>query len=137
MVSSVRGVCNFLSSVLLQQRFEMVDQCYSLVTAQSFIWQIKDTTPSKREGRPTSRGGHNLSWLSLLYICLLPTHCSHTPLSLPYANWARQEGGRFASPEALTLVPPWIFFCSIFMGFSLYLSFSLCHFGLLFPIITT
>ena len=34
---SVRAVCNFLVSILLQQRFEMADQCYSSVTAQSFI----------------------------------------------------------------------------------------------------
>ena len=34
---SVRRVCNFLVSILLLQRFEMSDQCYSSVTAQSFI----------------------------------------------------------------------------------------------------
>ena len=40
----VEGVCNFLSSVSPQQRYEMVDQCYSSVTAQSFIrWQAKYT----------------------------------------------------------------------------------------------
>ena len=33
----VGRVHNFLSSVLLQQRFEMEDQCYTSVTAQSFI----------------------------------------------------------------------------------------------------
>ena len=32
---SVRSVYNFLSSS--QQRFEMADQCYRLVTAQTFI----------------------------------------------------------------------------------------------------
>ena len=33
-------VRNFLGSVLLQQRFEIADQCYSYssVRAQSFIW---------------------------------------------------------------------------------------------------
>ena len=35
----VRGVCNFLSSVLLQQRFEMANQCYSSIIAQSLIQQ--------------------------------------------------------------------------------------------------
>ena len=35
----VETMCNFLGSVSLQQRFEMVNQCYSLVTAQSFIRQ--------------------------------------------------------------------------------------------------
>ena len=32
----VGGVCNILGSVSLQQRFEMVDQCYSLVTTQLY-----------------------------------------------------------------------------------------------------
>ena len=30
-IGDVGGECNFLSSVLPQQRFEMMDQCYSLV----------------------------------------------------------------------------------------------------------
>ena len=29
-----RVVCNFLSSVSMQQKFEAADQCYSYVTAQ-------------------------------------------------------------------------------------------------------
>ena len=33
----VGGVCDFLSSVLPQQKFEMVDQCYSSVTAQFYL----------------------------------------------------------------------------------------------------
>ena len=33
----VGGPCNFLSSVSPQQRFEMVDQCYSLITAQFYL----------------------------------------------------------------------------------------------------
>ena len=48
-------MCNFLDSVLLQQRFEWVDQCYSLVTAQSFIWQTKGSTPLRHEDRPTPK----------------------------------------------------------------------------------
>ena len=36
--NSVVGVCKFLSSVLLQQKFEEADQCYSLVATQ-FKWQ--------------------------------------------------------------------------------------------------
>ena len=31
---AVGGVCKFLSSLSLQQKFEMADQCYSYVTAQ-------------------------------------------------------------------------------------------------------
>ena len=33
----VGGMCNFLSSVSPQQRFEMVDQCYSSVTAEFYL----------------------------------------------------------------------------------------------------
>ena len=33
----VKGVCNFLSSVSLQQKFEMADPGYSLVTAQFYL----------------------------------------------------------------------------------------------------
>ena len=43
-------VCNFLSSVLSQQRFETVDQCYSSVILQRFIQQPKDSTPLMHEG---------------------------------------------------------------------------------------
>ena len=51
----VRGVCNFLGSVSPQQRFEMADQCYSSVTAQSFIGQAKESTTSRCEGGPTPK----------------------------------------------------------------------------------
>ena len=63
----LRGVCNFLGSVSLQQRFETVDQCYSSVTAQSCIWQTRESTPLRCEGRlaPQERG----SVLAPLFIC--------------------------------------------------------------------
>ena len=115
------GECNFLGSVLPQQRFEMVDQCYSSVTAQSFIQQTKDSTPFRHEGGPTIEEKPQ-SWLPLF--CLLPP-------SLTCANWASQEGGVFVSPEVFTPIHGFSF-CSIFVGFSLSLSFSHCHFGLLF-----
>ena len=118
------GECNFLGSVLPQQRFEMVDQCYSSVTAQSFIQQTKDGTPFRHEGGPTIEEKPQ-SWLPLF--CLLPP-------SLTCANWASQEGGVFVSPEVFTPIHGFSF-CSIFVGFSLSLSFSHCHFGLLFPIL--
>ena len=51
----VRRVCTLLSSVLPQQRFEMADQCYSSVTAQSFIWQAKESTPLRHEGGLTPK----------------------------------------------------------------------------------
>ena len=114
-------MCNFLGSVLPQQIFEMVDQCYSSVTAQSFIQQTKDSTPFRHEGGPTIEEKPQ-SWLPLF--CLLPP-------SLTCANWASQEGGVFVSPEVFTPIHGFSF-CSIFVGFSLSLSFSHCHFGLLF-----
>ena len=92
----VGGVCNFLASVSPQQRFEMVDQCYSSVIAESFIWQTKDSTPSRHEGRPTPKGEASICLgFLLLYICLFHT------LSLPCANWCGQEVGVLVSLEAL------------------------------------
>ena len=35
--ATIGGVCNFLSSVSPQQKFEMADQCYSSVTAQFYL----------------------------------------------------------------------------------------------------
>ena len=51
----VGRVYNFLVSVSPQQRFEMADQCYSSVTAQSFIRQEKESTRSRYEGGPTPK----------------------------------------------------------------------------------
>ena len=89
----VRGVCSFLSSVSLQQRFEMVDHCYSLIMAQNFILQAKESTLWKLEGRPTPKERSQ----SIL-ACLLPV------LSMPYANWVSQEGDVFVSPKVITPV---------------------------------
>ena len=36
-VANIKGVCNFLSSVSSQQKFEVMDQCYSSVLQLSFI----------------------------------------------------------------------------------------------------
>ena len=62
------------------------------------------------------------------------------PSCLPYVNWASQEGWFFFlvffSPEILTLVLRFSCF-SIFADVFLSFSFSHCHFGLLFPILTT
>ena len=72
-----------------------------------------------RAGQPQMRG----SILAPLFIrfCLLL-------LSLPYVNLATQEGCfTWGSHSGLQ-----IFFCCIFPGFSLSLSFNHCHFGLLF-----
>ena len=53
----------------------------------------------------------------------------HLPLSLPYVNWASQEGYLFHLRSSLqSLDLPLFHFC----GFLPSLSFSHCHFGLLF-----
>ena len=79
----------------------MVAQCYSSVTAQGFIWQAKDSMPSRCVcvwgGYPKGEASICLGFL-LFYVSLLPT------LSLPHANWVSQEGGMFVAPEVLTLV---------------------------------
>ena len=49
----VGGLCNFLGSDLLQQRFGMADHCYSSIMAQSFILQTKESILSRLEGRLT------------------------------------------------------------------------------------
>ena len=56
------------------------------------------------------------------------------PLSLPYVNWASQEGYLFHLRFSLS---PQTFPCSIFAGFLLSLSFSHHYFGFLFPILST
>ena len=98
MCISVGGVCSFLGSVSLQQRFEMADQCYSTVTAQ-FYSASKGQYTLKAWGRANPKEDASI-WLGflLLYICLLPL------LSLPYANRAGQEGSMFVLPEVLTPV---------------------------------
>ena len=98
-------MCNFLGSALPQQKFEAADLCYILVMAQfkwqgsvtaqlqlSFIWQAKENTSSRCEGRPTQKKQREErgSILASLFICFF--FFSLLPLNLPYANWASQEG---------------------------------------------
>ena len=64
----------------------------------SFIWLAKEVYPrGVMVGNPKGEASIHLGFL-LLYICLL------SPLSLPYANWAGQEGAVFVLPEVLTPV---------------------------------
>ena len=115
----VRGMCNFLSSVSPQQRFEVADQCYSSVTAQSFIWQAKESTPFVYplcDGGPTPKKRPQSIMASSFY-----TFVSSPPWACPMQigiarravcfTWGSDSGPR-------------IFFCSIFFS----LSFSHCHF---------
>ena len=80
----VGGVCNFLSFVSPKQKLEVADQCYSLVTAQSFSWQAtKESTPSRREGWLTTKERLQSILASSFY-----TFISSPTLSLLYANQA-------------------------------------------------
>ena len=124
-------MCNFFGSVSLQQKFEAMDQCYSSVTAQSFIQQAKESTPSRHEDRPTGKERPQSGLASSFYMfCLLP------PISCPMQVGLAKKGA-YVFHLNFSLRKKWIFFCSIFAGFSLSLYFSHCHFGLLFPILTT
>ena len=71
---TVGGVCNFHSSVLPRHTFEMVEQCHTSVTAQSFIRQTKDSTPSRR-GRADPKGKASILFLYILsppfWACLM------------------------------------------------------------------
>ena len=48
----VKGVCNFLGSVSLKQKFEVMG---GPVLQLSFIWQSKENTSSRVERRPTQK----------------------------------------------------------------------------------
>ena len=117
-------MCKFLSSVSPQQKFEMADQCYCLVTVQFYLASKGKIHPQgMRAGQP--KRGEWLNFDSSFYMfCLFP-------LSLLSVNWASQEGCLFHSRFS----GPWTVLCSIFIGFSL-LSFSHLYFGLFFPILT-
>ena len=135
----VGGVYNFLGSVSPQQKFEAADQCFSSVTAQfkwqtsvtawlqlSFIWQAKENTSLRCEGRPTQKKRGAQFWLLFLCFFLLL-------LSLPYVNWASQEGYLFHLRFLLlSLDLPLFYFFRLFPLF-----FGHRYFGLLFPILAT
>ena len=113
---SVGGVCNFLSSVSSQQKFEEMDQRYSpqtnrvtvlgqiSVTAPGYIsvlfrkWRkihhrgMRPTQKTQREERDPRPFGSSFCMFFLL------------PLSLLYVNWASQEW-LFVLPKVLTPVP--------------------------------
>ena len=110
---NVRGVYNFLGSFLPQQRFETVTSVTAPLQLRVLFGKHRIVhLQGMRAGQPQRRG-LNLSLLPLFI------HFVFFPLSLPYTNWASQEKGVFVSLEVLTVSR--IFFCSIFVGFSLYL----------------
>ena len=142
---NVRGVCNFLSSVSSQQKFEAADQhysprtdqCYSgqmdelCVTTQLYLenkgeyileaWGHADPKDVKRRERPPAL------WL-LFYLFFL------LRLGLPFVNWASQECCLFCLRSSLPSSDLPLFY---FHGLLPSLSFSHCPSELPFPILTT
>ena len=117
------GVCNFLSSVSPQQKFETVDQCYSSVTAQFYL-ASKGNHILKAWGwaDPEEEGG---SILAPLFKCFSPSpEPALRKLGLARGTVCFSWGSQ-------------TFLCSISVGFFLSFSFSHCYFGLLVPILTT
>ena len=74
----------------------------------SFIWQAKENKSSRYEGGLTQKKRGLQFWLLFIYFFLLP-------LSLPYGNWASQEGCLFHLSFSLWSSD---FLSSIFTGFS-------------------
>ena len=73
----VAGMCNFLGSVSPQQRFEMVDQCYSSVTAEFYLAsKAKYTLKAWRQADPNGEASIHL-WLRL-YTCVSSTPWART-----------------------------------------------------------
>ena len=94
----VGGVCHFLRLSHcrkdLKWRTSVTDQLQL-----SFIQQAKNSRPLMHEGMLNPKGERlNLAWLPLFI------HFVSSLLSLPYANWASQEGDMFVSPEVFILV---------------------------------
>ena len=134
----VGGVCNFLSSVLSQQKFEATGQTsitalgQTSVTAQFYLqskgkyileaWGHANPKDMKRIEAPAH------FWVLFLYVFF------SSPGGLPYVNWARQEYCLFYLRSSLQSSDlPLFYFHRLFPS----LSFSHHHSGLLFPILTT
>ena len=108
------GECVTSSVVLPQQRFEMADQCYSSVTAQLFL-ASKGKYTLNAWGWADSKGEASIRLgFLLLYIGLLPT-----PWACPMQNGLAKKGLCLFHLK-FSLLSLWIFFCSIFVGFSLF-----------------
>ena len=126
------GVCNFLGSVSPSKTLKQwMDQYYSSLQL-SFIWQAKENISLRHEGKPTQETQRkeepSLNFGFSFYVFFLLS------LSLPYINWAFQEGCLFYLRSSLQSSDLPLFY---FFGLFPFLSFSHRHSGLLFPILTT
>ena len=157
-IYKVRGVCNFLGSISSQQKFKVADvkalgQGVSqllalrqtmlqlldrsvvqlLVTAQFYLenkrkihpWGVRACWPKRHEEKRRERESPGPS---------APLLSVFRPLGPPCVNWASQEGWLFYPRSSLGSSELPFFH---FHGLSPSLSFSHCHSGLLFPILTT
>ena len=116
-------------SLVLSHRSKDLKQQTS-ITPQlqlSFIWQAKENKSSRYEGGLTQKKRGAQFGPLFIYVFLLS-------LSLPYANWASQEGCLFPPSFSLSSSDFLLFH---FRRLCLSLSFSHGHFGLIFPILTT
>ena len=117
-----------------QQKIEVID---GPVLQLSFIWQAKENTSWRLEGGPTQktqREERSEAQFWLLFLCVCVVFFFSPPPSLPDVNWTSQEGCLFHlkfSFQSSHL--PLFYFCGLFPT----LSFSHCHFELLFPILST
>ena len=128
-----------ISSVLSRHNKNLkrrMDQCYSSWMGQwvlqlSFIYKVKGNTSSRCEGmltQKTQREERPGPILAPFFKMFFP------PPGLPYVNWASQERCLFYLRSSLqSLDLPLFYLCGLFPS----LPFSLGHFGLLFPILTT
>ena len=98
-------------SLVLSHRSKNLKQQTSVAAwlQLSFIWQAKENTCSRCEGRPTQKKSGARFWLLFLYAFFSSPE--------PVLCKLDQPGGLFVSPEVLTR--PWTFLCSIFVDFSL------------------
>ena len=136
---SVGDVCNTLSSVSSQQKFEARDGPVSQLMLQLFYLESKGkyilprgmgagsrlTQKTGREEEPPAQ----FRLLFLYVFCFFP---SLLPLGLPCVNWASQEGCLFNLKSSLGSSDlPLFHFHRLFPSL-----FSHCHFGPIFPILT-
>ena len=124
-----------MDHVIALRQISVTAQCYSSILFRR--WQenpslrCEGTLIQRHEEKSTPARGRErekerASPLAPLFICL--------SLPGPVLCKLGQPGVLFVLPEVLTLVPgPLFYFQELFPS----LSFSHCHFGLLFPILTT